>query len=215
MPSLDLRRYEPADRDAVWTVHDRAFRESPVRFRPEYDRYLRHVPATFLTPGGEFLVGTLPAAEAERRRCDPPGERVVATGGFRPVDDLDVGNDAGDPNSGNDADDPNSGQRLCRADGTDDGGTASTGDTAVEGGRTVELKSVRVDPSFQGRGYGRALVTELERRAREAGFDRAALSTSERLTAARALYRSLGYEEVRRDPRSDASSALVYLARSL
>lgn len=77
---------------------------------------------------------------------------------------------------------------------------------------TAELRSLRVDPAFQGRGYGRRLVRALERRARAAGFERVVLDTNVRLTAARGLYESLGYEEAGRE--SLDGVALVYHERS-
>ena len=149
--SLHVRRYEPADRNALWYVHDRAFRASPVEFVPDVDRYLRRVPEAFLADG-EFLVGTLPTAEAGPTPYDPGDERVVACGGFQPRDD-----------------------------------------------RTAKLRSVRVDPAVQRRGYGRTLVTALEDRAREQGYERVTLTTSEDLRAARGLYESLGYERTGRE----------------
>lgn len=149
--SLDVRRYEPADRNAVWYVHDRAFRASPVEFVPDVNRYLRRIPEAFFADG-EFLVGTLPAAEVGRTPYDPGDERVVACGGFQPRDD-----------------------------------------------RTVKLRSVHVDPDVQRRGYGRTLVTALADRAREQGYERVTLTTSEDLAAARALYESLGYEQTGRE----------------
>jgi len=80
---LRVRRYEPPEKDAVWSVHDRTFRESPMTFYPWFNRSLRHTPETFLDDDGEFLVGVLPA-----------DERVVAVGGFLPVEDRSLpGND--------------------------------------------------------------------------------------------------------------------------
>ena len=77
---------------------------------------------------------------------------------------------------------------------------------------TAEVRSLRVDPAFQGRGYGRRLVRALEDRARAAGFERVVLDTNVRLTGARELYESLGYEEAGRE--SLDGVALVYYERS-
>jgi ribosomal protein S18 acetylase RimI-like enzyme len=134
MADLRVRRYERRDKEAVWRVHERAFRAALPEFSPAVDRDLRDVPDAYLADG-EFLVG------------ERAGE-LVACGGFLPV-----------------------------------------GDGAVE------LKRLRVLPNCWRRGYGRALVRELERRARERDYQRAVLDTSEHLEAAQALYRSLGYEE--------------------
>lgn len=156
---LHVRRYEPGDKNAVWHVHDAAFRASPVEFIPDLNRYLRRIPESFLT-NGEFLVGTLDAADAgegEHGRADGgaygrEGERLVACGGFQPA-----GDDA------------------------------------------VQVRSVRVHPDFQRRGYASTLVTELEGRARDRGFERVVLHTGADMTAARGLYESLGYERTRRE----------------
>lgn len=73
---LHLRRYRPDDRDAVWAVHERAFRASALPFVEEapIDRDLRHVESAYLESGGEFLVGEI------------DGE-MVAVGGFVPLGD--------------------------------------------------------------------------------------------------------------------------------
>lgn len=64
---------------------------------------------------------------------------------------------------------------------------------------TVEMRSLRVDPAFQRQGVARSLMTELHRRAREAGFSRAVLDTGEQMAPAQRLYESLGYEQVGRE----------------
>lgn len=76
---LDVRRYEPRDRDDVWRVHDRALRDSEMAYDPEYNRYLRHVEHEFLDAGGEFLVGTV---APEGHGDDGP---LVAIGGYQPL----------------------------------------------------------------------------------------------------------------------------------
>jgi len=61
---LTIRRYEPADADAVWVLHERALR-SVGRFDPEFahlDADLRSIPARYLDAGGEFLVGEVDEA---------------------------------------------------------------------------------------------------------------------------------------------------------
>lgn len=73
---LSIRRYEPGDAEAVWAVHERALRASPIDFLESVpgDEDLRAIPEEYLDFGGEFLVGTV------------DGE-VVAIGGFRPTGD--------------------------------------------------------------------------------------------------------------------------------
>ena len=60
----------------------------------------------------------------------------------------------------------------------------------------AEVKSMYVAPSARGRGLGRALLQRLESMAAERGCSAARLDTAAHLTAAIALYRSLGYEEI-------------------
>jgi ribosomal protein S18 acetylase RimI-like enzyme len=48
----------------------------------------------------------------------------------------------------------------------------------------------------RGRGHGRRLLAELERRAANAGLRRVRLLTTEALTEARELYRDAGYQVV-------------------
>ena len=66
-----------------------------------------------------------------------------------------------------------------------------------------EMASIRmlgVDPSARGRGVGRALVEGCIREARARGKAVLVLRTTERMTAAQRLYRSMGF---RRDPARD------------
>lgn len=73
MASLTIRRLDSGDAEAVWRVHEDAFRASPLTFVEDApaDDDLRSVESQYLDAGGVFLVGTL------------AGE-VVATGGYLP-----------------------------------------------------------------------------------------------------------------------------------
>lgn len=62
----------------------------------------------------------------------------------------------------------------------------------------AEVKRVWAAPSVRGMGLGRRLMAELESRAAEAGVRSVRLDTNRGLTEAIALYRALGYREVRR-----------------
>ena len=62
----------------------------------------------------------------------------------------------------------------------------------------AELHRMRVAPTHQRRGYGRALLDELERRATAAGFDLLVATTAMRQESAVRFYRSNGYTEVDR-----------------
>jgi GNAT superfamily N-acetyltransferase len=59
-----------------------------------------------------------------------------------------------------------------------------------------EVKHLWVDPAARGTGIGRALLSELEDRARGFGADEVVLDTNDSLTAAAALYQRGGYHEI-------------------
>jgi GNAT superfamily N-acetyltransferase len=59
-----------------------------------------------------------------------------------------------------------------------------------------EIKRMFVTAAARGRGHGRALLAELERRARELGYERVRLYTTEVLHEARALYDDAGYRRI-------------------
>lgn len=69
---LTVRRYEPADRERIWAVHERALRASPLEFveNAPADEDLAAISEEYLASGGEFLVGCV------------DGD-VVAIGGFQ------------------------------------------------------------------------------------------------------------------------------------
>lgn len=58
--------------NAVWRLHERAYRHALDEFYPQLDRDLRHIPSAYLDDG-EFLVGTLEG-------------QIVAIGGFQSVE---------------------------------------------------------------------------------------------------------------------------------
>jgi GNAT superfamily N-acetyltransferase len=64
----------------------------------------------------------------------------------------------------------------------------------------VEIKRVGVAPDYQGRGIGRALLTAMEARAAELGFNTIVLDTTEAQLVAQHLYRNHGYVESDRKP---------------
>jgi GNAT superfamily N-acetyltransferase len=63
---------------------------------------------------------------------------------------------------------------------------------------TYEVKRMRVDPEYQRRGFGQAILTELELWARENNVSELNLDTTEMQTAARGLYEKNEYREVSR-----------------
>lgn len=64
--------------------------------------------------------------------------------------------------------------------------------------RTVEIKKMYTVPEFRGRGLGRLILTELERRATTSGARRSILETGIRNTGALALYIAMGYRPTSR-----------------
>ena len=63
----------------------------------------------------------------------------------------------------------------------------------LEGPEEVSFRMLAVDPAAQGYGAGRALVQACLDRARAAGAARVVISTQASMTAAHALYASLGF----------------------
>lgn len=80
-------------------------------------------------------------------------------------------------------------------------------------GPRFEVKHLWVQPHTRRLGYGRALMDELSRRARELGAVELVLDTNESLEAAGALYRSLGFAPIA--PYNDNPNATTWLGRTL
>ncbi|MDJ0376666.1 GNAT family N-acetyltransferase [Cryobacterium sp. PH31-L1] len=59
-----------------------------------------------------------------------------------------------------------------------------------------EVKHLWIQPTTRGRGWGRLLLAELERRAAELGGTEVVLDTNVSLATAGALYQSTGYENI-------------------
>jgi GNAT superfamily N-acetyltransferase len=78
----------------------------------------------------------------------------------------------------------------------------------------AEIKRMFVTAAARGRGHGRALLAELERRAREAGYDRVRLYTTEVLHEARALYADAGYHRIEM-PNVDDRAEDIWLEKRL
>lgn len=78
---------------------------------------------------------------------------------------------------------------------------------------TAEMKRMRVNPEFQGKGFGKMILDELEKRARGMGYKRMILDTSQKWTRARNFYKKNGYEEFDRKQmivRGEKFSAIYY-----
>ena len=59
--------------------------------------------------------------------------------------------------------------------------------------KMAEIKRMRVDPDYQGRGFGQAILAELESRARSLGYTSLFLDTLPTMTPARHLYAKNGF----------------------
>jgi GNAT superfamily N-acetyltransferase len=77
----------------------------------------------------------------------------------------------------------------------------------------AEIKRMRVDPAFQTRGLGQAILDRLEARASELGYTGACLDTTTLQEAAIALYKKNAYREVGRGKRG--SFDLVFFEKDL
>lgn len=81
------------------------------------------------------------------------------------------------------------------------------------GVRRYEVKHLWLQPHVRGRGLGKALLAELERRALAFGATELVLDTNASLVAAGELYRSSGYAEV--EPYNDNPNATHWFRKAL
>ncbi|MFJ3491845.1 GNAT family N-acetyltransferase [Leifsonia aquatica] len=88
-------------------------------------------------------------------------------------------------------------------------GDAEEGDGVVR----YEIKHLWVSPTHRGRGLGRAILSELEHRARGFGATEVVLDTNASLEAAGSLYRSHGYEDIQ--PYNDNPNATDWFRKTL
>ena len=80
-------------------------------------------------------------------------------------------------------------------------------------GPRYEVKHLWLQPHVRGSGFGRAMLQELERRAREFGAKQTVLDTNDSLEAAGGLYRSSGYTSV--PAYNDNPNATNWFAKTL
>jgi len=188
---LRFRPYDPRDETAAWRLHERALRAAGTDPGdvPGADD-LRRITDTYLEAGGAFLVGI------DRDRRDPgDGPDATAADG---VDTLAP---------------PTFDGALVAMGGfvPAAAGRAEERDVAAAG--VAELRRMRVAPARQREGHGSALLAELERRAREAGFERLLATTATRQRAATRFYPVRGYRETGRSIHGDYE--LVHFRKDL
>ena len=78
----------------------------------------------------------------------------------------------------------------------EDGRPVAGGGLKRLGPEVSEIKRMYVEPRARSRGHARRLLAALEEAARELGYARARLDSTERQPHAIALYRSAGYREI-------------------
>jgi ribosomal protein S18 acetylase RimI-like enzyme len=74
----------------------------------------------------------------------------------------------------------------------------------------AELKRMRVKPELQGMGIGRGILAMLEDRVKEKGYAEIQLDTTVNQEAARHLYETSGYTEVRRETKGWPLETIFY-----
>lgn len=94
-----------------------------------------------------------------------------------------------------------------------DGTEAGCGGIRSLGDGVFEVKHLWLRPAVQGRGLGRALLAELERRAIDFGATELVLDTNASLEAAGGLYRSSGYRDT--EPYNDNPNATNWYRKVL
>ncbi len=115
-----------------------------------------------------FRSATFPMTDGYHARFPPPEQFEHPNGVFLVVDDRD----------------------------TQGGADIGCGGVRSLGGSRFEIKHLWIRPAWQGRGLGRALLNELEKRAIALGATEFVLDTNASLETAGHLYKSSGYSEI-------------------
>ncbi|WP_262406002.1 GNAT family N-acetyltransferase [Protaetiibacter sp. SSC-01] len=95
----------------------------------------------------------------------------------------------------------------------DEGSPVGCGGIRMLDADRAEVKHLYLRDAVRGRGWGRLLLAELERRARELGARESVLDTNVALEAAGSLYRSSGYVEI--PPYNDNPNATTWFRKEL
>jgi GNAT superfamily N-acetyltransferase len=165
---LKFRRYEDRDAEAVWELHELAMADSGT--------------------DPSDVPGTDDLRRVREAYVETGGEFLVGV-----LPEANAGGDAADPEKTT----PETADgALVAMGGFLPTGAGHEDERSVAG--AAELHRMRVAPDYQRRGYGRRLLDALERRARDAGFDRVLATTAHRQRSAVAFYPSEGYAETGR-----------------
>jgi putative acetyltransferase len=78
----------------------------------------------------------------------------------------------------------------------EDGQAVACGSFKMHAADTAEIKRVFTKPAYRGRGYGKAVMDALERRALAQGYTRLILKTGCLLESAVRLYTQLGFRRI-------------------
>lgn len=95
----------------------------------------------------------------------------------------------------------------------EDGSPVGCGGIRMLSPERAEVKHLFLRDTVRGRGWGRMLLAELERRAIGLGATESVLDTNVSLAAAGALYRGTGYVEV--EPYNDNPNATTWFRKAL
>ncbi|MBI2600112.1 GNAT family N-acetyltransferase [Candidatus Daviesbacteria bacterium] len=74
----------------------------------------------------------------------------------------------------------------------------------------AELKRMRVHPNFQRKGFGQAIIQELEKRAKKLAYKKMILDTGEKMKKAQSFYKKNGYRETGRKVLTEDYHAIFY-----
>lgn len=140
----------------------------------------------------ETRAATFPESMGRYRTTFPdPAQFVAPNGEFLVLEDVDLAGEPADVGCGG-----------IRRVASGDSGLAR-----------FEIKHLFLQPHLRGRGFGRLLLTELERRASALGARELVLDTNASLEAAGGLYRSSGYLDIA--PYNDNPNATHWYGKTL
>ena len=82
-----------------------------------------------------------------------------------------------------------------------------------------EIKRMNIKPEYRKKGYGKALLTQLLKKAKEFGFSTIRLDTGKFMDAAQYVYRLAGFQEREKYPETEVPLALqsfwIYMEKNL